>query len=590
MNLLPLKQRRSDLLTLVSVLAAAYAAPYLVPDSPDSLVFRDGILPALLLLAAAYPARAAFEKHPARALKYGCFLALVFSFFLGLGSELMVYDGFLSGAGSFIRRLAVPCLMTPLLGALFSYLFAAPARDSAPGGRRLPVPLYFLVFALSYTAALLAFFPGVINYDFEGEIVQYMTGEYLASHPIFHSMLTGVLYQIGTALFGSATGGAATYSVFQLLCLAAMFAWCCGFLQKRVPLWAVLLVAAAMAILPFNGILAISTVKDTLFTGLCAMLCLTLWEIAEDPDAFMARRAALLRVFLICLVMSLLRHNAVFAVLPAVLAVVVLCRGARKKAAALCAVTMLFCLGMPRCLQYATHAKALLSSELMSVPCQQLMRTAARVDELTDEEYDEIAAWFSRAIHRYRPSYADPAKGGNFDLTRYTAHPEEYWSLWKKYAKRYPRVYIEAFFANCMGIWYPDDTTHAHTMDTEDWDNVYLRTVNIVPEMVGEVTAHSYLPAYRTWIYNSTHHSRHENVPLYSQLFKPSTYVYLLLALTLLLLYRRERRWALCTLPVWGIILSLLFSACILIRYSYPFMICVPMLALLILFSNRRPA
>ena len=58
----------------------------------------------------------------------------------------------------------------------------------------------------------------------------------------------------------------------------------------------------------------------------------------------------------------------------------------------------------------------------------------------------------------------------------------------------------------------------------------------------------------------------------------------------LLLLYRRERRWALCTLPVWGIILSLLFSACILIRYSYPFMVCVPMLALLILFSNRRPA
>ena len=86
-----------------------------------------------------------------------------------------------------------------------------------------------------------------------------------------------------------------------------------------------------MAILPFNGILAISTVKDTLFTGLCAMLCLTLWEIAEDPDAFMARKAALLRVFLICLIMSLLRHNAVFAVLPAVLAVVVLCRGARKR-------------------------------------------------------------------------------------------------------------------------------------------------------------------------------------------------------------------------------------------------------------------
>ena len=585
-----LKSHRSTLLTLFSVLAAAFAAPYLVPGDPDAQVFRNGVLPALLLLATAYPVHAAFEKHPARALKYGLFLGLVFTFFLGVGSELMFYDQLLPGMGSLIRRFAVPCMATPLVGALFSHLFALPRRASGASRRQLPYLFYFLVFALSYGATLLAFFPGIINYDFEGEIVQYLTGEYLASHPIFHTVLTGVLYRLGTLVFGSATGGAATYSVFQLLCLSAMFAWCCCFLQKRVPLWATLLLTAAMAILPYNGVLAISTIKDTLFTGLCAMLCLTLWEIAESPEAFLSRKRNLARLFGICMTMSLLRHNAVFATLPALLVVILLCRNGRKKAVAACAVTLLFCLAAPRCLQYATHAKALLSSELMSVPCQQLMRTASRATDLTEEEYDEISAWFSDAIHRYRPSYADPAKGGNFDLERYNEHPEAYWSMYLKYAKRYPRIYVEAFLANCMGIWYPDDTTHAHTMDSEEWDFVYLKTGNIVPEIVGEVNAHSYLPAYRTWIYNSMHHSRHENVPLYAQLFKPSTYVYLMLTLTLLLRYRREKKFALCTLPTWGIIFSLLFSACILIRYSYPFMTCAPMFLLLVLFSNRRAA
>ena len=585
-----LKSHRSTLLTLFSVLAAAFAAPYLVPGDPDAQVFRNGVLPALLLLAAAYPAHAAFEKHPARALKYGLFLGLVFTFFLGVGSELMFYDQLLPGMGSLIRRFAVPCMATPLVGALFSHLFTLPRRAPGASMRQLPYLFYFLVFALSYGATLLAFFPGIINYDFEGEIVQYLTGEYLASHPIFHTVLTGVLYRLGTLVFGSATGGAATYSVFQLLCLSAMFAWCCCFLQKRVPLWATLLLTAAMAILPYNGVLAISTIKDTLFTGLCAMLCLTLWEIAESPEAFLSRKRNLARLFGICLTMSLLRHNAVFATLPALLVVILLCRNGRKKAVAACAVTLLFCLAAPRCLQYATHAKALLSSELMSVPCQQLMRTASRATDLTEEEYDEISAWFSDAIHRYRPSYADPAKGGNFDLERYNEHPEAYWSMYLKYAKRYPRIYVEAFLANCMGIWYPDDTTHAHTMDSEEWDFVYLKTGNIVPEIVGEVNAHSYLPAYRTWIYNSMHHSRHENVPLYAQLFKPSTYVYLMLALTLLLRYRREKKFALCTLPTWGIIFSLLFSACILVRYSYPFMTCAPMFLLLVLFSDRRAA
>lgn len=581
-------KRYSTPLTLVFTLAAAYAAPYLVPGDPDALVFRNGIFPAILLLAAAYPVYSALNKHALRDLMYGSFFALIFSFFLGLGSELMFYDGLLPGMGSMLRRFAVPCMVTPFLGALFSYVFAHPVCHQGASSKQLPYLFYFLVFSLSYGATLLAFFPGIINYDFEGEIVQYMTGEYLASHPIFHSMLTGVLYQLGTALFGSATGGAAMYSLFQLISLAAMFAWCCWFIQKRVPLWSVLLLTAAMAFLPYNGVLAISTIKDALFTGLCAMLCMTLWEIAENHNVFFSSRKKLLRLFIISLLMCLLRHNAVFAVIPAVIAIIALCRGIRKKALLVCAVTLLFCFATPRCLQSITHAKEILSSELMSVPCQQLMRTAARATDLTEEEYKEISVWFSDAIHRYRPSYADPAKGGNFDLPRYTEHPEEYWSMYLKYAKRYPRIYIEAFFANCMGIWYPDDTTHAHTMDSEEWDFVYLKTGNIVPEMVGEVNARSFLPAYRNWIRNSTHHSNHEDVPMYAQLFKPGTYVYLLLLLTMLLFHRRERRIVLCTLPVWGIIFSLLFSACILIRYAYPIMTCVPMFLLLIIFSDHQ--
>lgn len=583
-------KKYANLLTALCIIAAAYAAPYLVPGDPDALVFRDGIFPAILLLVTAYPISAALKKHALRDLIYGCAFALVFSFFLGLGGELMFYEGLLPGIGSLIRRFAVPCMVTPLLGVLCSYVFAHPCRLNGASGRQLPYLFYFLVLALSYTATFLAFFPGIVNYDFQGEIVQYMTGEYLASHPIFHTVLLGALYQLGTALFGSATGGAAVYSVFQMAALSAMFAWCLQFIQKRVPLWATLLLTAAMAFLPFHSVLAVSTVKDALFTGLCAMLCVTLWEIAEDPDAFIASLTIKLRFFLIALFMSLLRHNAVFAVIPAIIAIIALCRSTRMRALVACAVTLFLCFCTPRFLQFATNATDILSSELMSVPCQQLMRTAATADDLTQEEQSEISAWFSDAIHRYRPTCADPAKGGNFDLARYSERPEEYWSMYLKYAKRYPRIYIEAFFFNCMGIWYPDDTTHAHTLDGEDWDYVYLRTGNNVPDMVGEVKAHSYLPAYRDLLRDSTHHSNHEDVPLYAQLFKPATYAYLLLLLTMLLLHRRERRLALCTLPVWGIILSLFFSACILVRYAYPIMTCTPMLLLLIVFSDKRAA
>lgn len=526
----------------------------------------------------------------ARALKYGLFLGLVFTFFLGIGSELMFYDQLLPGMGSLIRRFAVPCMATPLVGALFSHLFALPRRAPGASRRQLPYLFYFLVFALSYGATLLAFFPGIINYDFEGEIVQYLTGEYLASHPIFHTVLTGVLYRLGTLVFGSATGGAATYSVFQLLCLSAMFAWCCCFLQKRVPLWATLLLTAAMAILPYNGVLAISTIKDTLFTGLCAMLCLTLWEIAEAPEAFLSRKKNLARLFGICLTMSLLRHNAVFATLPALLVVILLCRNGRKKAVAACAVTLLFCLAAPRCLQYATHAKALLSSELMSVPCQQLMRTASRATDLTEEEYDEISAWFSDAIHRYRPSYADPAKG---------------WQLRSGTLQRASRsILVDVSEIRqtlsphlCRGV---SGQLHGHLVSRrhhacahDGQRGMGFRLPKNRQHRSGNRrrSERAFVPARLPHMDLQFHASfPPRNVPLYAQLFKPSTYVYLMLALTLLLRYRREKKFALCTLPTWGIIFSLLFSACILVRYSYPFMTCAPMFLLLVLFSDRRAA
>ena len=101
--------------SVIFVALMAYAAPYLLPVSPDSAVFRSGSLSALLLIACAYPIHHALSRFPLRELGYGILFAFIFSMCLGLGSELVVYDGLLPGWGSLIRRLAVPCMSTPFL-------------------------------------------------------------------------------------------------------------------------------------------------------------------------------------------------------------------------------------------------------------------------------------------------------------------------------------------------------------------------------------------------------------------------------------------------------------------------------------------
>lgn len=127
--------------------------------------------------------------------------------------------------------------------------------------------------------------------------MQYLTGEYLASHPIFHTVLTGVLYRLGTFGFRQRNRAAQRHTASSSCCVCPPCSrGAAAFLQKRVPLWATLLLTAAMAILPYNGVLAISTIKDTLFTGCAPCSAWTLWEIAEAPEAFLSRKRNLARL------------------------------------------------------------------------------------------------------------------------------------------------------------------------------------------------------------------------------------------------------------------------------------------------------
>ena len=581
-----LRRRLAAPLAVLCALALAVAAPYLVPENPDSAVMRSGSLGALLILAGIYPARDALSRRSLRALVHALAFALVFAMCLGLGSELAVYDGLLPGMGSLVRRLAVPVLAAPMIALLVAPLleFAPAAREKTPP--RIPFLAFFALFAACYGAVLLALYPGVVAYDFEHEIAQFTSGVYEAAHPVFHTLFLGALYAVGEALFGSMTAGAATYSAVQLLLLAAMYAWACAFVQRRVrSLPLTLALAALFALLPFHGVMAVSTAKDPLFAGLCAVLVLLLWEIAEQPDALLASRFRMARFAAVCLMMALLRHNAVFAFAPACLAVVVFCRGKRRRALLCAALTAALCFIVPRQLEAALHARRAPSSEMMSVPCQQLMRTAARA-ELTQAEYDEIAAWFSDAIHRYRPHCADPAKGGNFDFARYQKDPGAFWALYAKYAARFPRIYFEAFLENCAGIWNPDDISHAHALGGEQYDYVYLNTVYSYEDGRYAIEPDSKLPALQRLLYGFTHHADHEDTLLLAQLFCPAVYMFALLLASLVLACQRRARLILCALPLWGFGASLLFSAGIFVRYAYPIMAAAPPLLALVFFGR----
>ncbi|MBO5535557.1 MAG: hypothetical protein J6B53_09185 [Clostridia bacterium] len=579
-------RKQSTLAALVTVGLAMLAAPYLTSIDPDSRIFRSAVYPTILFVASFFPVRQVYERQSGRALSYGILFGLIFSFFLGIGSELTVYGAFLPGMGSLIRRFAVPVMTAPFLGTLFSCLLSLRPAPATEKGRRifhfLPC---FAVITLSYVLFLLAYFPGIVNYDFFTELLQYQRGPYFGAHPVFHTILTGVLFSLGYHLTGSYTLGAAMYCVVQLLVMAAAYAYVTCFVSKRVPRWAAWFTLLFFTLFPVHGLMAVSTVKDAMFAAMLTLLVTEIWQAQEDPEGLMASRGRQAGIVLTCLALSLLRHNGVFSYVPACLALVLICRN--KRALVLAAVTLVVALAVPKALRMSVKAWDTPASEMMSVPCQQLMRTANRA-KMPEEERAELSTWWAEgAVERYRPYSADTAKGGNFNYERYKAEKGKFWQTWLKYGMRYPGIYLEAFLLNCAGIWNPDDISHSHAMDSEGWDFVYTKTEIIFPIEAGTLEQQPVLRRLHSFLQGIAHSSRHERIPILALLFRPSMYVYALLLLAFMIRVRRAGS-GLVLLPIWGIILSYVFSACILVRYAYSFMACVPIAFILVLCSEGK--
>ena len=136
---MPFIRKHASALAALFALLCAAAAPYMIPENPDSAVFRSGTLGLILLCAAALPAQTALRRADRRTLCVSLALGCLFALALSLGSELYIYDGLLRGFGSLVRRMAVPVMAAPLLGALIARLLM-PA-DRAPASRPPRLPL-----------------------------------------------------------------------------------------------------------------------------------------------------------------------------------------------------------------------------------------------------------------------------------------------------------------------------------------------------------------------------------------------------------------------------------------------------------------
>ena len=575
-------------LTVLTTLLAAFAAPYLIPENPDSAVFRSGALSCALLLGAAYPAWDALRRANRRTLVCGLIWGLLLACALGLGAELLAYNGLLSGMGSLLRRLAVPVMATPLLGLLCARLMlATPGTGADARPARMPLWGYMLILLLCWLPVWLAYFPGMLNYDFPGEYGQHLESSYSTLHPLLHSALVNAVITLGE-LVHSRTFGLFLMTALQMALFAAALAYACVFVQWRgAPRALLVAMTALFGVHPIFSVMALSMTKDTLFAAAVLVLSLLLWEACEEPETFFKSRGRLALCVLTAVGTALLRNNGLFALLPMLL---IASRGLRRRMAALSAA----CLGAALLVQLALTLALTPSSDntgfqLYSLPAQQLVR-AYNSGKMSEADKAELESWYvSETGLVEHPHLADGAKG-YIDRDRIQEEGGDFMALWRRVGKICAKEYLEAFLMLNVGSWYPDDLSHSTIyMDASYNDKGYLQTQEYDMSQYDLHTC-TLLPQVRDLMERICRRNRYQKYPLVSLLFGPATPFWAILLSCALLIARKRTRLLPAAFGALGLWISYLLGPCTLPRYALPLFCLAPPLLLGAFLLPRKEA
>lgn len=583
MRIAGLIRKYASPLALLSVLACTVAAPYLIPENPDSAVFRSGTLGLLLLLCCVHPLVQAFRRADIRTLLCGLAFGLLLGGALSMGAELCFYGGLLPGMGSMIRRLAVPVLAAPLLGGL-----AARLMMIQPAGRplRFSMGAYMLILLACWLPLLIAHYPGMLNYDFHTEYEHFLAGRWDNRHPLLYVVLCYTVFGIGRAA-GHPELAVFTVTVLRMLALASALAFSCVFVQRRrVPALISILLTAFYALHPVFSVMAVSSAKDTPFAAAVLMLALLGWEALEDPNAFLAdKRRCVLFILSIVFTWHMRKNGiAVIIMLPLLIAAM---KGHRLCMTKICAAGVTLSILLSAGMNAALHPVEQPSFQTYSLPAQQLVR-AYHLGDMTEDERAELRSWYVDSDWglQFLPHLADAAKG-SLDPDKLAQNGDAFMDLWTRVGKKNVRIYAEAFLMLNIGSWYPDDQTHANIYRPYGLDKGYLQTDEYDLSEHG-IDKYNPLPNIRQLYERICRRNIYLKYPVLAQLFAVSTPLWVILFSVSTLIAQRRGKLALAASGTLALHLSYLLGPCTLARYMLPLFCMAPAILILALFPSDK--
>lgn len=435
------------------------------------------------------------------------------------------------------------------------------------------------IILVCWLPTFLAAYPGVYNYDAPWQIGQIMVdGQLNAHHPILHTLYLYGTVMLGNIIFGSYTAGLAIYSVTQMLMLSATFAYACYYLTKlKAPVVITLLSIIYFALVPIHAIFSVSTTKDVLFAAVVLLVVLFVLDMVKSQEKFYHSIFLMVRFVIAICLMMFLRNNGFYMLLLLIPFFIWFSKKHWIKAVVICVICVAANFLYTGPLYSAANVQKGDAREALSIPLQQIARAVRdNGDELTEEEINAVYELFDLddVGQVYSPRISDFVKN-NFDTEQFKSDLGKYMSLYFSIGFKAPQAYVDAFLSNNIGSWYPDmnypDPLAYHPYIA--WD-----CYEPVDESLLKIERQSLFPALDKLYSSLTANASHQKIPVISMLFSPGFGFWCLIIFSAICIYYKKYRYLLPIVILFALWITIILSPVSLLRYSYPIMVCIPIL------------
>ena len=419
---------------------------------------------------------------------------------------------------------------------------------------------YALICFLLWVPSFLYEYPGIMSPDSMNQFYQVIGAQPLSNHhPVVHTLLIGLCYHVGRWFTQDVSAALSCYTIVQMSFMACCAAYVirtleeCYGIRHRISI----LILAFYALMPYQGVFAVTIWKDVPFAGIMMLTgCILLRMLCTE------QRRLWIGLYLTGCAMSLFRSNGWYVFVLLIPFLLYVFRRSIGKMLLCCTMVVLTVSLIKGPVMRTVGIEQPDFIESCSIPLQQITRVIVDGKYLTPEQDELIRHVIDTTYIKqlYATDFADNMKelvrAG--DQNYLVQHKEAYAILWLQLGIRYPGTYLQSWVDMTKGFWYPDVYQNPGNIDGVIPNQAGVSATPLIGGPI-VIKGKEILLKLGGWI------------PLYGLLWSIGSYFWaMMLVLTIVLGQNTDRKRILVIVPQLLLLLTLFIAAPVAdFRYAY---------------------